>query len=429
MKVVHVITGDEGGGGKAAYRLNRGLNLLGCDSSMYVGSKLHPDPRTVVFKPPGDIAAKFRRLVYRTRDRIRARSPHDATWGWDHECQRGADPVKQLPEADLYNAHTLTNFLDYAAFWPAIPLKRPVVWTLHLMVAFTGGCSNSFGCDRFQQRCGACPMLHSHNERDLSRQVWNDKQAMYSRIPAERLHLVCPSNWLRGQLSRSSLLSRFPASAIPNALDIQAYAPRDKSFARRTLGLPADARVLLFVSQHSLAEKAKGFDLLMTMLAQMDRPRNLHLVTLGPDFPFQVDIPHRHLGHIFDDHVLSMIYSAADLFITPSLQDNFPNVVLEAIACGTPVVGFAIGGIPEIVRKGLTGEVVPAGDIRELRNAVEFLLREETVREQLSRSCREVAVREYSLEVQAARYLKIYTQMLGEPGPQVRGESPTAVNC
>jgi glycosyltransferase involved in cell wall biosynthesis len=421
VKVVHVITRDEGGGGRAAFRLNSGLNRVGCDARLFVGTKIHPDPRTVVFRPSSDAGAKLRRAIYRARARVRNRAiaGRDEEWNWDIDCQRGIDPLAQLPGADLYNLHTISNFVDYAAFLPAVTAKAPVVWTFHLMAPFTGGCSNSFGCERYQQECGACPMLHSTDENDLSHRLWSAKQRIYSAISATRLHLVCPSQWMRGQLSRSSLMGRFPATVIPNGLDTDAYAPRDRRFARETLGIPPEAKVLLFISQHTLRWKGKGFDLLLEMLRRMNRPRNLHLVTLGQDCTFDIPVPHRHIGHLFDDRVLSMVYSAADLFITPSLQDNFPNVALEAISCGTPVVGFEVGGIPEIVRNNQTGEVVPVGDVDALGGAVERLLGDDAGRQEFSRRCREVAVREFSNVLQGERYLKLYREMLAG-GPEVR---------
>jgi len=416
MKVVHVITGDEGGGGRAAYRLTRGLNLIGCDTTLYVASKFHHDPQTAVYRPSMDAGAKLRRLLYRAKTNMRNRAMRnrEQTLVWNQECQRGNEPVKQLPPGDIYSVHTVSNFFNYSAFWPAVTMKAPVVWTLHLMSPFTGGCFTSYGCKRYQERCGQCPQIGSKKENDFSRAAWNDKRRIYSTIPAKNLHLVCPSDWMRRNVASSSLIGRFQATVIPNAVNTDTYAPRDRKFARETLGIPVDAKVLLFISQHSLSLKGKGFDLLVEMLRQMDRTKNLQLLTLGPDCNFDVSIPHRHLGHIFDDHVLSMIYSAADLFVTPSLEDNLPNVVMESIACGTPVVAFAAGGIPEMVRKNETGEVVPLGDVRELRAAVEYLLNEDGVRRALSRTCREVAVREYGLVLQAERYSKIYREMLGE---------------
>jgi glycosyltransferase involved in cell wall biosynthesis len=332
-------------------------------------------------------------------------------WNWDIDCQRGADPLAQLPPADIYHVHTISNFADYAALLPAVTALRPAVWTMHLMAPFTGGCSNSFGCERYERQCGACPMLNSQSEDDLSRRLYLEKQKIYGHIPVEKLHLVCPSQWMRGQLSRSSLMGRFPASVIPNGLDTDAYAPRDKGPARDTLGIPRDAKVLLFVTQHSLQWKGKGFGLLLEMLRAMEKFPNLYLLTLGQDCTFDIPVHHRHLGHLFDDRMLSMVYSAADIFITPSLQDNFPNVALESIACGTPVVGFHVCGIPEIVRNGETGLTVPVGDIGAMRAGVEHLLTDDAARQKLSRRCREVALKEFSNTLQAERYLQLYREL------------------
>jgi glycosyltransferase involved in cell wall biosynthesis len=414
MKAIHIITRDEGGGGRAAHRLVDGLNRAGGDAALYVGTKIHPDPRTVVFQPRTDAAAKIRRALYRAKARMRyaKTTGRNEEWNWDIDCQRAADPVAQLPQADLYHLHTISNFVDYAALLPAVTAMHPAVWTLHLMAPFTGGCSNSFGCERYAEQCGACPMLHSQNDGDLSHRLWQEKQLIYSAIPSEKLHLVCPSQWMRGQLARSSLMGRFPASVIPNGLDLDSYAPRDKGFARDTLGIPRGAKVLLFITQHSLRWKGKGFSLLLEVLRAMQHLPDLVLLTLGQDCTFDIPIQHRHLGHLFDDRILSMVYSAADLFITPSLQDNFPNVALESIACGTPVVGFHVCGIPEIVRNDETGVTVPVGDVEAMREATETLLKDDAARGELSQRCRAVAVKEFSNTLQGERHLQLYRQLL-----------------
>ncbi|MGA3169853.1 MAG: glycosyltransferase [Chthoniobacteraceae bacterium] len=413
MKVVNVVTGDEGGGGRAAYRLNKGLKAAGCDARLYVASKFHHDDETVVFQPKEDLASKFKRLLFRTRLRIRtAAYPYKLGWSWEHECQRGGDPIGQLPPADIYNLHTISNFFDTGAFFPSVATRTPTVWTIHLMAPFTGGCYHASGCDRFECECGLCPMLGAKRENDPSRAEWKDKDRIYSSTPADRLSLVTPSEWMRSRIARSALMKRFDATVIPNGIDTDVYKPRDRAFARQALDLPPDARVLLFVSQHGLWAKGKGFDLLMEMIGAMRGTKGLHLLTLGPDFRSGVGIPHKHLGHVFNDNLLSLIYNAADVLVIPSLEDNLPTVVLEAMACGIPVAGFATGGIPEVVRKGETGEIVPKGDVGELRLAVEALLRDDELRARLSRQCREKALREYSLPVVAARYLKLYETML-----------------
>ena len=320
-----------------------------------------------------------------------------------------------MPPADLINLHTIANFFNYAAYFPGVVRRVPTVWTIHTMRPFTGGCDYAYGCERFQQQCGKCPLLHSRFENDPSRKVWRAKAKMYRTVPVNRLQLVAPSRWIAGEISRGSLLGRFPRHVIPNGIDVQAYAPRDKRAAREALQIPAEARVAIFVTQHALGARLKGFDLLKEAIRDMGGVRNLHLITLGSGDLEGVSVPHTHLGHVFNDNLLSFAYSAADVFVIPSLMDNLPNVVIESMACGTPVAGFATGGIPEMVRPGQTGELAPTGDVRALREAIESLLLRDSYRATLSRQCREIAVNEYSLEVQAARYLSLYECMLGYP--------------
>jgi glycosyltransferase involved in cell wall biosynthesis len=228
----------------------------------------------------------------------------------------------------------------------------------------------------------------------------------------DRLQLVAPSRWIAGEIARSSLLGRFSTHVIPNGIDVQAYAPRDKRAARDILQIPQDARAILFVTQFSLSSKLKGLDLLKEAIREMSGVPNLHLIALGAGDLEGVPVPHTHLGHIFNDNLLSLAYSAADVFVIPSLFDNLPNVVMESMACGTPVAGFTTGGIPEMVRPGQTGELAPRGDVRALREAIESLLLRDDYRAKLSAQCREIALKEYSLEVQAARYISLYQSML-----------------
>ena len=416
MKIVNIITGDQGGGGRAAYRLNLGLQRIGVDATLYLASKFHSDPSTVVFKPDNSPTAKLRRFRYRMRNRVRnLLSPKaNELWTYDHECQRGDDPVAQIPPADLINLHTITNFFNFGAFFPSRAIDTPVVWTLHTMGPFTGGCIYTYGCDHYEAECGKCPLLESKREHDLSREVWNAKHRMFHDVPETRMRLVAPSRWIAGLAKRSSLLGRFPVEVIPYGIDVNAYAPRDKQFSREVLQIPADANVILFATQHALNARVKGFSALLEAIRGMTAVPNLRLLTLGSGHIEQLPVPHTHLGHVFNDNLLSLVYSAADLFVIPSMMDNLPNVVLESMACGTPSVGFDTGGIPEMVRPGITGQLAPPGDVRALRDAMESLLLHRTGRAQLSAQCRETAVKEYALEVQATRYRALYQTMLAQ---------------
>jgi glycosyltransferase involved in cell wall biosynthesis len=413
MKILQVITGDEGGGGRAAYRLTQGLRAIGCDSSLYVASKFHFDPSTLVYKPDKGPRAKLRRFLFRTQTRlvnygIRNR---EGLWRRDHVCQRGAEPVSQLPAASIYNLHSIENFFNYEAYFRSPAGRVPTVWTIHLMAPFTGGCAHSCGCERFTQACGCCPILGSENPADASNAVWRKKRTFYSTIDERRIRIVCPSRWMAERASRSSLFKRFPVTTIPNGLDPSIYRPQDRAFARDALGLPADGKVVLFVTQHNFEVNIKGLHLLPEILAALHVP-GLHLLTLGGQCSFALDIPHRHLGHVFDDRILSLVYNAADVVVIPSLEDNLPNVVMEAMACGIPVAAFETGGIPEMVRAGETGDLVPKGDVRGLADALRTLLTDDARRRRYSLRAREVVESEYTQTRQAERYMKLYDELL-----------------
>jgi len=213
------------------------------------------------------------------------------------------------------------------------------------------------------------------------------------------------------QVKQSPLLCNFPVTMIPNGVDLEEFAPRDRRVARDILRIPDGARVVLFIADNA-TNRRKGFSLLTEALNGLDHQSDLFLLSVGSGKLLPSDrIPYLHLGPI-DYRWLSLVYSAADLFVIPSLQDNLPNTVLEAMACGTPVVGFAVGGIPDMVRPGITGLLVPPCDVVGLLAAILDLVHDERKRKEMSSSCRRIAVEEYSLELQARRYSEIYKSLL-----------------
>jgi glycosyltransferase involved in cell wall biosynthesis len=216
------------------------------------------------------------------------------------------------------------------------------------------------------------------------------------------------------EVRRSSLFGQLPVHIIPNGLDTTVFMPYDQAYARATLGLPQQARIVLFVAM-SVNNRRKGFAELTAALASMSDAPNLLLVSIGRNPPpIAAAIAHHPLGVINDDTRLALVYSAADLFVIPSLQDNMPGTVLEALACGTPVVGFDTGGISELVRPGQTGWLAPVGDVDALRAAIQRLLDNPDERLYMSRRCRSIAVAEYRQDIQAQRYLELYHQVTAE---------------
>ncbi len=415
MRIVHLCTAPTG----AARRLHAGLRRLGVESSMFAAEmgEDERDPTISLFHPPQALPNRLRRRFVRERmahdaGRYRWTRPADAGYFFDDRSPHGGDMFGQLPPADLIHVHTMLGLVDLGSFFARVPESTPVVRTLHDMSFFTGGCHQDWGCGRFRERCGRCPQLGSHDPGDLSRQIWRRKQAALSAVTPERFHLVAPSRWMAGMARESTLLKTFPVTVIPLGLDTEAFRPRDRSAARDVLGIPSEARVALVVAS-PIDRVEKGFALLAQALNAAAHTAGIFLLSVGRgEPPVKVNVPHRHLGYVGQEALLSLVYSAADVVVLPSIQDTFPQAGLEALACGVPLVGFAVGGIPEVVRPGMTGVLVPPRDVAALGAAVVALLDDPARRAQFAVHCRRIATEEYTLDVQARSHVALYGQVL-----------------
>jgi glycosyltransferase involved in cell wall biosynthesis len=418
MRVVHLNNNDiYGGTGRAASRLHKGLLRMGHASSMLVSLRGGNDPAVRAFKPPGDVAFRVRRFVRRRTikmafDQYRHSRPAGLELFTDDRNACGGAIVEQLPPADIVNLHWVSGLVDYKSFFPRVVQHRPVVWTLHDMNPFTGGCHYDQGCGRYTDRCGACPQLGSSAPDDLSRQIWRRKREVFCKIGRDQLHFVTPSQWLAREAKRSSLLSGFPVTVIPNGLDTADFAPCDQGAARKALGLAPGARVLLFVAQN-VHNQRKGFPLLLEAIKGMASIKDCWVLSIGSGGPeINGPVEHIHLGNIASDRLLSLVYSAASCLLNTSLQDNLPNTIMEAMACGTPAVGFEVGGVPDLIRHGQTGLLAPRGDIDAFRNSIVSLLSDAKRLEDMSVNCRRIAEEEYDLDIQARRYASLYKKMV-----------------
>jgi glycosyltransferase involved in cell wall biosynthesis len=419
MKVVQLTKNDlSGGAARAAYRLHKGLQRAGHESVMVVASRTSDDPSVVAFEKPMDGLSLVRRGLRQARiDRDFRRFHRSRPSGYelfsDDRSPYASTLLNQIPACQVINLHWIPGFVDYQAFFTRVPRSTPIVWTLHDLNPMTGGCHYDLGCERYLARCGSCPQLGSRDSTDLSQQVWRRKQSLFSKLPSTKLHFVTPSRWLAGEVRRSPILGKFPVDVIPYGLDLEEFAPRHRGNVRDLLGIPQDARVLLFVAE-DVGNKRKGFAFLADALARCaGKIPNLLLLSLGQNRPqVQVEIPWVHVGSVNNDRFLSMVYSAADLYAICSLQDNLPNTVLEAMACGVPTVGFAVGGIPDMVRNRVNGQTVAAADVGALAEAIADLLNSGDRCKEMGANARRIAFEEYSLELQARRYSELYAKLV-----------------
>jgi glycosyltransferase involved in cell wall biosynthesis len=315
---------------------------------------------------------------------------------------------------DILNFHNLHGgFFNYLAI-PKLTQQKPAVFTLHDMWSFTGHCAYSFDCERWKTGCGNCPYLNTYPEiaYDNTALEWKLKRWVYSR---SNLVIVTPSQWL-ADLARQSILNRFPIHHIPNGLDVNTYRPLDPALGKASLGIPLNKKILLFTAQ-AFKDYRKGYDLLISALQKIPASlsSDLVLMTMGEgskDLSRVINIPIIDLGYVSGDYLKALIYSTADIFVFPTRADNLPIVIQESMACGTPVVSFNLGGVPELVRHGKTGLLAKPGDPIDLAEKLVNLLEDNTLRNQMELNSREVAIADYSIRLQADRYMALYRQVI-----------------
>jgi glycosyltransferase involved in cell wall biosynthesis len=417
MKTAIVNTFDvRGGAARAASRLHLALRQAGVDATMLVAHRERADPGVAQLEPRA-----LCRLL-RLADEVRAAH---ALHRYRNTRPRGLDAFqgsrpwlgrmleRRMPQADVINLHWVAGMLDYASL-PRLAARAPLVWTLHDMLPLTGGCHYDSGCARYVAQCGSCPQLGSRSDGDLSRSGFAIREAALARVPPDRLQFVAPSRWLAGEAERSGLCGRFAVQVIPNSLDLQVFAPMDRTQARASLGLPSGRPIVLFVAD-DLGNPRKGAPLLLEALrpATGEPDKRPLLVALGGSNLGVADgLECRRFPLVSDDHQLARIYAAADVLALPSLQDNLPNTMIEAMACGTPVVGFAAGGLPDMIRNGETGLLAALGDVAGLRGALTKIAGDPALARALGGRARERVAAECAPEIQARRYISLYSGML-----------------
>jgi glycosyltransferase involved in cell wall biosynthesis len=413
-RILHVNTADQhGGSAKAAYRLHLGLKKAGLCSTMLVQEKQGED-RTVygAETKAGKLFAKLRPYI----DRIPAKFYKGKSGQNFAPAIVPGNAIRKINRigADVIHLHWIAKgFIKIEALKSLS--KRPIVWTLHDSWAFTGGCHVPFECVRYVERCGKCPILGSKTDYDLSRSVWRRKERMLKELD---ITIVTPSRWMGECARKSSLLKNMRIEVIPNGLDIETYKPLDQEFCREALSLPKDKKIILFGAMYSTSDKNKGFDYLVSalrLIAKTSHKNDVTAVVLGASAPeekldFGLDV--RFLGYLHDDTSMAIAYSAADVFVAPSIQENLSNMVLEAMACGVPCVAFDIGGMPDMIEHKRTGYLVQPYEAEDLEKGILWVIGNNERRRELSGFCRHKAEESFSDVSAAQRYSVLYDELI-----------------
>ncbi|WP_019502669.1 glycosyltransferase family 4 protein [Pseudanabaena sp. PCC 6802] len=414
MKVLHLSTSDvDNGGARAAYRLHQGLQLLGCSSQMLVRAKFSHENTVIAEKslltklaPP---ISSFPLRIYPQRNSAMF-SPQ---WFPDVLERR----VKQL-NPDIINLHWVCN--GYLQIETLPKFSKPLVWTLHDMWPFTGGCDYIRDCENFKESCGNCPQLLSRSPWDLSRWVWQRKHKSWKNV---NLTVVATSSWMADCARSSSLFQHLRIETIPLGLDTEKYRLIDKQVARNLLNLPQDKQLVLFGAVNATSDRRKGFQLLLPALQQLSSSGwqdRLELVVFGSSTPEQsIDLGFNthYLGFVHDDIALALIYAAADVAIVPSIQEAFGQTASESLSCGTPVVAFNTTGLKDIVDHKKNGYLATPFEIEDLAKGIVWVLEDVERHQKLQDSARETGLRDFASKIQARRYLTLYEEILGGSKP------------
>ncbi|WP_442937374.1 MULTISPECIES: glycosyltransferase family 4 protein [unclassified Nostoc] len=402
MKVLQISLSDHlsaGGGSIAMYRLYNSLKNQGVDGKILAAQKsLESNDSKLI-----NTTSKLESLLRRVSSKFGLNDIHKIS-----SYKLTKDPFYLW--ADIINFHVIhSGFFNYLAI-PALTESKPAVFTLHDMWAFTGHCIYSYDCTRWKFGCGKCPYPKSYPsiQMDNTALEWKLKKWTYSN---SNLTIVTPSRWLTN-LAQQSILNCFPIHYIPYGIDTEAYKPLDTEKCRSVLGIPTNKKVLMFGAQ-SVSDRRKGSDLLLQSLSKLPASLKSEIVVLilgnnGDVIAKEAGIDSLYLGYVTNDRLKSMAYSAADLFIFPTRADNLPLVLQESMACGTPMISFNVGGIPDLVRPNITGYLAEPEKTDSFSEGIINLLEDNTLRSEMKKNCREIAIKEYALDIQARKYIDIY---------------------
>jgi glycosyltransferase involved in cell wall biosynthesis len=291
-------------------------------------------------------------------------------------------------------------------------IKPPIVWSLHDMWAFTGGCHYDEECGAYIRGCGNCKVLGSMKENDLSYKIFNRKRKVFAS--KNDMIIVGLSRWLNECSKNSFLLKDKKHINLPNPIDTCMFKPFDKEKARELWSLPQGKKLVLFGAMGATSDPRKGFKELSEALQKLEKNSDIEFVVFGSSQPQNapdLGFPTYYLGHLHDDVSLVTLYSAVDVMVIPSLQENLSNAIMESLACGTPVVAFDVGGNSDMIDHKMNGYLAKPFDTTDLANGIEWVLNTPTYGE-LCKNAREKVIREFESKVVVEKYVALYKQLM-----------------
>lgn len=422
MKVTLINRSDAGGGAPAAcMRLLKALESQQVDDRLLAQEKLTSEPRvtSIVNNKWQRFKAKFDFLSERlpfiwfyAKEKAVRFAFSTATTGTD------ISEHPDVADADILHLHwTNFGYLSTENIEQLFKTGKPIVWTLHDMWAFTGGCHYSGECNHFTNQCGDCWMLRNPNEKDLSREGWLRKLEMYKA--ANKIVLVTCSNWLADEAKSSSLLSGFPIQAIPNPIDTDLFSAKDKTSLRQKWNVTVNAKIILFGAAN-IMDRRKGISYLVDALHDLKKnykeTEDIEIVIFGKNKAFDTtSLPFKahEVGIIRSQAEMAELYALADVYVSPAIEDNLPNTVMESLSCATPVVAFHTGGIPDMVEHRQNGYLAQFKSAADLAAGLNCVLNEADGKV-LAENARNKVLNTFTNEIVSKQYMAVYRSLLNK---------------
>jgi glycosyltransferase involved in cell wall biosynthesis len=312
---------------------------------------------------------------------------------------------------DVVHLHWIAKWVDWRSFFLSIPKHIPIVLTLHDLSFVSGGCHQSDGCQRFEMHCGRCPKLRSSYAHDRS---WRQLRVKQQSFAARKVHVVPNSSWTASHCAKATVLrnAQFESVIYPG-VDISQFRPLDRRLSRDALRIPADRFVIAFGCA-TVSDPNKGLPLLLQALGRLPRRDSLLLLVFGAgsvQLPYS-DLELKQIGSVASPDLLSVVYSAADVFVQPSLMETLGQTAVEAMACGTPVVAFRTGGLVDVVESGRTGFLVDLGAEEQLAACIQRIREQPEFGRTMGVSARQRAAAVFEIGAAAASYERVYQEAL-----------------
>lgn len=413
MRVLIVNTSERtGGAAVAANRLMEALNNNGVKAKMLVRDKETTNLSVCSLPQTWQLRWHFlwERLCIWLHLRLKRKHLFEIDIA---NCGSDITKLPEFKEADVIHLHWINQgMLSLKGIRKILLSGKPVVWTMHDIWPATSICHYARGCEQYHTSCDKCPLLPGGS---LAQRIWNKKERT---LCGQRITFVCCSQWLAEEAKKSGLLRNQHIVSIPNAINTKIFHPIDRLQARQALGLPKAQHIILFVSQR-VTDPRKGISYFVDAINKLisehpDIQKNTGIAILGghaEDVAAQLALPSYPLGYISDPKRIVEVYNAADVFVLPSLEDNLPNTIMEAMACGVPCVGFRVGGIPEMINHQENGYVAAFQDAADLAQGIYYVLAEAD-QQALSQACLHKVTHCYSQQSVANRYIEEYQKRL-----------------